>query len=117
MTTTPTPTPVIWQTNPETPARLLKKPLRPLWNDTLTLAQTLAAKRQWPLNKIRVELEQDEEIDWEYLTLVLVFDTSRPQAEKLWDEFLNEVGATQQKLNKADQLEFIQAVHYAFESR
>lgn len=112
MTDTATPTPIIWQTHPQTPDRLLKKRLRPLWNDTLTLA----AKRQWPLKRIRIELEQDDELDWEYLTLILVFDTSRPQAEKLWDEFLNETATAHQKLNKADQLQFIQAVHYAFET-
>ena len=117
MTDTATQIPVIWQTNPETLGRLLSKDLRPLWDDTLALAKTIAAQRQWPLKRIRVELEQDEEIDWEYLILVLVFDTGRSKAEKLWDEFLNEAKAVYQKLNKADQLEFIKAVHYAFESR
>jgi len=115
MTDTATQIPVIWQTNPETPGRLLNKDLRPLWDDTLALAKTIAAQRQWPLKQIRIELEQDEEIDWEYLILVLVFDTGRSKAEKLWDEFLNEAEVVDQKLNNEDQLEFIKTVHYAFE--
>ena len=87
-----------------------------MWDDTLALARNLAAERQWPLKRIKVELEQDEEVDWEYLILVLVFDCNQANAEKLGKEFLNALDVIDQGLSKQEKHTFIKATHYEFES-
>ena len=115
MTDTATQIPIDWKTPQTTADRLLGKKLRPLWDDTLALTQNLASERQWPLKRILVELEQDDEIDWEYLVLVLVFDCSRAKAEKLRDEFLNALNAIDRHLNEPEKSKFTQATHYEFD--
>ena len=115
MTDTAAQVTIDWKTPQTTADRLLGKKLRPLWDDTLALTQNLASERQWPLKRILVELERDDEIDWEYLVLVLVFDCSQAKAEKLWDQFMNALDAIDRNLNEPEKYKFIHATHYEFD--
>ena len=108
--------PVVWETTQSEADHLLGTTGRLLLEQTLSLAGRLAAERKWPLSRVRVQLYQDPEIEWEYLLLVLVFDCGPDKAEKLWDEYLHEsqqqIGS---QLNKQDLDFFIKMIDYEFE--
>ena len=108
--------PVVWETTQEVADRLLGEAGRPLLERTLDLAHSLAAERKWPLKSIKVTHYEDPEIAWEYLLLVLVFDSSPVKAERLWDEFLNATEIIERGLNEQELDQFIRFLDFEFES-
>lgn len=107
--------PVIWETTEAVADRLLGKTGRPLLEQALKLADNLAAERRWPLKKIKVTHYEDPEIVWEYLLLVLVFDSGPVKADKLWEEFVNATETIERGLNEQERDFFIRAINYEFE--
>ena len=107
--------PVLWETTQEVADRLLGKAGRPLLERTLYLAHSLAAERKWPLSSIKVTHYEDPEIVWEYLLLVLVFDSSPVKAERLWEEFLNATEIIERGLDDEELRQFIKLINYEFE--
>lgn len=80
------PIPVIWQTTEAQADALLGKAGRPVLDWELERLSRLAAQHEWPLQHIRIEYYQDEEIEtWQHLVLVLKFDCGAAKAEKLWE--------------------------------
>ena len=80
------PIPVIWQTTEAQADALLGAAGRPVLHRELERLSRLAVKQQWPLQHIRIEYYQDEEIEtWQHLVLVLKFDCAAAKAEKLWE--------------------------------
>lgn len=108
--------PVVWETSQEVADRLLGKTGRPLLERTLDLAHSLAAERKWPLRSIKVTHYEDPEVVWEYLLLVLVFDSSPVKAERLWDEFLNATEIIEGELDEEELDQFIKLLDFEFES-
>ena len=108
--------PVIWRTEQSVVNRLLGETGRPLLDQLLAETQTVAAKRKWPLQKIKVEHYQDPEVDWEYLVLTLDFDCPRPEAKKLWVNYLEVVGAMDDGLEGTAKDIFTKMIYYDFES-
>lgn len=106
----------MWKTTHEVAHRLLGKTGLPLLERTLDLARNLAAERQWPLKSIKVTHYEDPEIVWEYLLLVLVFDSGPAKAEKLWDEFLNATEIIERGLDEEELDQFIRLIDFEFES-
>ena len=74
--------PIVWKTKQSVADRLLGEVGRPLFDQLLAKSQTIAAKRRWPLQKIKVDYYQDPEVDWEYMILTLDFDCPRSQSRK-----------------------------------
>ena len=80
------PIPVIWQTTEAQADALLGEAGRPVLDGELERLSRLAVKQQWPLQHIRIEYYQDEEMEtWQYLVLTLKFDCGAAKAEKLWE--------------------------------
>ena len=78
--------PIIWQTTEAQVDALLGQAGRPVLDRELERLRRLAAKQQWPLQSIRIDYYQDEEIEtWQHLVLVLQFDCGAEKAEKLWE--------------------------------
>lgn len=118
MAETTTQIPVQWETSHKIANRLLGATGRPLLERTLTLAQNIAAERNWPLKNIKVTHYQDPEVVWEYLLLVLVFDGSQVESENLWDEYLQvmeeAVEVVYQGLNASERVIFANMIDYEF---
>ena len=115
MSDTATRIPVTWETTEAVADRLLGKTGRPLLEQTLKLADNLAAEHEWPLKRIKVTHYEDPEIVWEYLLLVLVFDCGPVKADRLWEEFVNATEVIERGLNKQEREFFIRAINYEFE--
>ena len=80
------PIPVIWQTTEAQADALLGTAGRPVLDWELERLSRLAAQHEWPLQHIRIEYYQDEEIEtWQHLVLVLKFDCGAAKAENLWE--------------------------------
>lgn len=89
----------------------------PLLLRLLERIKQAATQRRWPLKRIRVEHYQDPEIDWEYLLLVMDFDCLWDEAEKMWEDCLqNVVGGVTGKLEDPLKDLLRQTIHYEFES-
>ena len=62
--------PIVWKTTKATADRLLGHEGRPLLDKAIHLAKDVAAKRKWPLKRIKVEYYEDPEVaGWHYLML------------------------------------------------
>ena len=111
--------PVIWETTEAVADRLLSKTGRPLLEQALKLADNLAAERRWPLKKIKVTHYEDPEIVWEYLLLVLVFDSGHPMVEGLWHKYMEAldeaIEGMYQELKPPEQGIFANMIDYEFD--
>ena len=79
----------------------------------------VAAEREWPLKRIKVEYYQDEEfIDWEYILLVMDFDCARKEAGKIfWEDYIRGiVKVKQEELTGPEKDIFAAMIHYELES-
>jgi hypothetical protein len=108
--------PIVWKTKQSVADRLLGKVGRPLFDQLLAKSQAMAAKRRWPLQKIKVDYYQDPEVDWEYMILTLDFDCPRLRAEKLWVNYLKTVRAMREGQEGQAGDILAEMVHYDFES-
>ena len=89
------PIPVLWQTTEAQVDALLGQAGRPVLARELERLRRLAAQQQWPLQSIRIDYYQDEEIEtWQHLVLVLQFDCASEKAEKLWETAVEGVHQT-----------------------
>ena len=108
--------PVVWKTKKSVADRLLGEAARSLLDDVLVLAQTTAAKRRWPLQKLKVEHYQDPEIVWEYMLVTLDFDCPRPKAYRLFSNFLKEIVAVEEGLEDEAREIFMKSIWFDLES-
>ena len=120
MAETTTQIPVVWTTTHKIANRLLGETGHPLLERMLSLAQHIAAERNWPLKSIKVTHYQDPEVVWEYLLLVLVFEGSQVESEYLWDEYLEvmeeAIEDVYQGLNASERVIFANMIDYEFYS-
>ena len=117
MTRPATKIPVVWKTKKSVANRLLGQAGQSLLDGLLAHTQSVAAKRRWPLQKIKVDYYQDPEEDWEYMLLTLAFDCPRPKAQKLWVNYLKTVTTLEDELGGTAKEILAKKVHYDFESR
>ncbi len=109
--------PVIWKTKESVADRLLGQAGRPLLDDLLARTQALAAKRRWPLIQVRVEHEEDWEVDWEYLVIGLEFDCPLIKAKRLfWGSYMKVIDEMYTSLEAKEKDVFAKMVCYEFDS-
>ncbi len=114
--TTTTKPPIEWETGQSAANRLLGDQGRPLLDDLLGHTQAIAAKRRWPLQRIKVDHYEDPEVDWEYMLITLDFDCPRTKAHKLWSNYLKTVVALEDGLGGEAGDILRKKIHYDFES-
>ena len=114
--TTTTKTPIVWKTRQSAANRLLGDEGRPLLDDLLAHTQAIAAKRRWPLQRIKVDHYEDPEVDWEYMLITLDFDCPRTKAHKLWGNYLKTVVALEDGLGGEAGDILRKKIYYDFES-
>ena len=111
--------PIRWRTKRATADRLLGDAGRLMLDQWLEHTRQVAAEREWPLKRIKVEYYQDEEFtDWEYILLVMDFDCPRTKAKKLfWEDYIKGmVEVKQEELMGSEKEIFSTMIHYGFES-
>jgi hypothetical protein len=111
--------PIRWRTKRATADRLLGDAGRLMLDQWLEHTRQVAAEREWPLKRIKVEYYQDEEFtDWEYILLVMDFDCPSDEAGKIfWEDYIKGiVGARQKELTGAEKEIFATMIHYELES-
>ena len=54
--------PVVWKTTKATADRLLGKSGRPVLDNAISIANEVAARRKWPLKRLKVEYYEDPEV-------------------------------------------------------
>ena len=111
--------PAIWITDPAVADRLLGKEGRHLLDDVVDNIREAAIEHGWPLTKIDIDYHQDMEFEWwEYLLLVLHFDSPRPKSREYWVACLEKVVEPMQRKLAPQALDvFLEMMHYAFRSR
>ena len=111
--------PAVWITDPAVADRLLGAEGRHLLDDVLDHIREAAIENQWPLTQIDIDYHQDMEFEWwEYLLLVLHFDSPRPEAQEHWVACLEKVVEPMQRKLDPQALDvFLDMMHYAFRSR
>ena len=84
--------PAVWITDPAVADRLLGAEGRHLLDDVVDNIRQAAIESQWPLTQIDIDYHQDMEFEWwEYLLLVLHFDSPRSEAREYWRACLRTV--------------------------
>lgn len=119
MTKAVTKIPVVWETKKSVANRLLGETGRPLLDRLLAETQTIAAKRRWPLQKLKVDYYQDpEEVDWEYMLITLDFDCPRDEAAPLfWCDYIKGFVTDMHRGLEGEEKEiFATKIHYELES-
>ena len=111
--------PAVWVTDPAVADRLLGAEGRHLLDDVLDNIREAAIENQWPLTKIDIDYHQDMEFEWwEYLLLVLHFDSPWEEARDYWVTCLRTVVKPMQDNLPPEEKElFIKTMHRDFRSR
>ena len=110
--------PAIWITDPAVADRLLGKEGRHLLDEVVDNIRQAAIANGWPLTQIDIDYHQDMEFEWwEYLLLVLHFDSPWKEAQRHSDDCLSTVvGDFQRNLEPALKSRFIKRMAYSFDS-
>ena len=110
--------PAVWITDPAVADRLLGAEGRHLLDDVLDHIRQAAIENGWPLTKIDIDYHQDMEFEWwEYLLLVLHFDSPWEEAKGYWGACLDTVvDPLQRKLCGPLKKLFIGKLSYEFDS-
>ena len=110
--------PAVWITDPAVADRLLGAEARHLLDDVVNNIRQAAIEHGWPLTKIDIDYHQDMEFEWwEYLLLVLHFDSPRAEAREYWRACLRTVvKPMQDQLDPKEKELFIKTMRRDFSS-
>lgn len=90
--------------NKEAVEQLLGGVGRKVLDKVLRLANTVSKKQNWPLTKVRIQRYKDYELpSWEYVLVIMVFDTTFEIADEYLHEFCDQIDLLNKKLSDEEQ--------------
>jgi hypothetical protein len=79
--------------------------------------RVVAKSERWPLNRVEIDLYQDPEVvSWQYLVVLLVFDSPFEVANKYLKELYHNLDSFSQKLKEEEQKLFRRLVYFDIET-